>query len=280
MKREQKYSPKKTVSLFSEYAMQQNDMMIVDNDSLVICNGSKETTVASHNGSNQSTQIQNTHIHDIFINDDNSTSITKNDTIDDIHSFSPTWSLNGETDIRSGRLEDSSGDFECDTMASMLPTSLKFNRNTMSIFVKRTTDKSADDRFSVGQISSISSEPLIRTNRKNFHFNDDSESIICSPTFDGNIQPIGSDGSEKSHFKSLRFARKSKKIFSKMYRYDDALSAKDKQSDRLMEFLDCNEPTQNPVVLRSPRGNQPRTYTTDALYSALMDVKSGESIYR
>lgn len=34
------------------------------------------------------------------------------------------------------------------------------------------------------------------------------------------------------------------------------------------------------VVLRNPRGNQPRTYNTDALYAALMDVKSGESIYR
>lgn len=33
-------------------------------------------------------------------------------------------------------------------------------------------------------------------------------------------------------------------------------------------------------VLRNPRGNQQRTYTTDSLWAALMDVKSGESIYR
>lgn len=33
-------------------------------------------------------------------------------------------------------------------------------------------------------------------------------------------------------------------------------------------------------VLRNPRGNQQRTYTTDNLWAALMDVKSGESIYR
>jgi hypothetical protein len=33
-------------------------------------------------------------------------------------------------------------------------------------------------------------------------------------------------------------------------------------------------------VLRNPRGNQPRTYNTDALWAALMDVKAGESIYR
>lgn len=246
-------------------------MMIVDNDSLVICDGSKETTIASHNGSNQSTQI-----HDIFINDDDSTSITKNDSNDDMNSFSPSWSLNGESDAKSGRLEDSSRDFECDTMASKLPTSLKFNRNTMSIFVKRTTDKSADDRFAAEPVS----PPLIRANQQNFHFNDDSESIICSPTFREDMQPMGSGRTDKGHFKSLRFGRNSKKIFSKIYRYDNALGTKDKQSDRLMEFLDCNEPMQSAVVLRSPRGNQPRTYTTDALYSALMDVKSGESIYR
>lgn len=35
-----------------------------------------------------------------------------------------------------------------------------------------------------------------------------------------------------------------------------------------------------PFILRNPRGNQTRTYTTDNLWSALMDVKSGESIYR
>lgn len=40
----------------------------------------------------------------------------------------------------------------------------------------------------------------------------------------------------------------------------------------------CPIPTA--FVLRNPRGNQPRTYTTDALWAALMDVKSGESIYR
>uniref|UniRef100_A0AAG5CSP4 BTB domain-containing protein n=1 Tax=Anopheles atroparvus TaxID=41427 RepID=A0AAG5CSP4_ANOAO len=33
-------------------------------------------------------------------------------------------------------------------------------------------------------------------------------------------------------------------------------------------------------TLRNPRGNQPRTYNTEALWAALMDVKAGESIYR
>lgn len=39
-------------------------------------------------------------------------------------------------------------------------------------------------------------------------------------------------------------------------------------------------PLRSAVILRNPRGNQKRTYTTDALYAALMDVKSGESIYK
>lgn len=39
-------------------------------------------------------------------------------------------------------------------------------------------------------------------------------------------------------------------------------------------------PPPTTFVLRNPRGNQPRTYNTDALWAALMDVKAGESIYR
>lgn len=35
-----------------------------------------------------------------------------------------------------------------------------------------------------------------------------------------------------------------------------------------------------PFILRNPRGNQTRTYTTANLWAALMDVKAGESIYR
>lgn len=53
-----------------------------------------------------------------------------------------------------------------------------------------------------------------------------------------------------------------------------------RQSSRLMELIRTKDQLRSAVVLRSPRGNQPRTYTTDALYSALMDVKAGESIYR
>jgi hypothetical protein len=53
------------------------------------------------------------------------------------------------------------------------------------------------------------------------------------------------------------------------------------KSDMLEKLL-ANGGGRPPVafVLRNPRGNQPRTYTTDALWAALMDVKSGESIYR
>lgn len=52
-----------------------------------------------------------------------------------------------------------------------------------------------------------------------------------------------------------------------------------KKGMTVMNNGDCS-PSPSAVVLRHPRGNQPRTYTTDALYAALMDVKDGESIYR
>ncbi|KAJ6641790.1 Protein bric-a-brac 2 [Pseudolycoriella hygida] len=40
-----------------------------------------------------------------------------------------------------------------------------------------------------------------------------------------------------------------------------------------------NSPSPSAVVLRNPRGNQPRTYTTDALYAALMDVKDATQFH-
>jgi hypothetical protein len=52
------------------------------------------------------------------------------------------------------------------------------------------------------------------------------------------------------------------------------------KNQTLEKMLANGGPPPVAFVLRNPRGNQPRTYTTDALWAALMDVKSGESIYR
>ncbi|XP_061500499.1 broad-complex core protein isoforms 1/2/3/4/5 isoform X2 [Anopheles gambiae] len=54
-----------------------------------------------------------------------------------------------------------------------------------------------------------------------------------------------------------------------------------RSKDALHQLLNSNG-TPPPVAftLRNPRGNQPRTYNTEALWAALMDVKAGESIYR
>lgn len=48
----------------------------------------------------------------------------------------------------------------------------------------------------------------------------------------------------------------------------------------LEQISNDGQPSLSAVVLRNPRSNQPRTYSNDALYAALMDVKAGESIYR
>ncbi|XP_053680090.1 broad-complex core protein-like [Anopheles nili] len=54
-----------------------------------------------------------------------------------------------------------------------------------------------------------------------------------------------------------------------------------RSKDPLHQLINSNG-TAPPIAftLRNPRGNQPRTYTTEALWAALMDVKAGESIYR
>lgn len=191
--------------------------------------------------------------------------------------------MQGESDERCNRFDDSSRDIECDVAQPTLPTSLKFNRNTMSIFVRERTTCKTDDRLARG---------LESTNDQS-DFAVDTENIIYSPNF----SPIAPDAShghatepdlsanlitasdfgKASHFN----VRDLEENYTKMYQsIDDELKAREKQSDRLMDLLPYEDPLRSAVVLRSPRGNQPRTYTTDALYSALMDVKSGESIYR
>lgn len=281
--------------------MQQIDA-VVDNELLVISDGTKETTVAaSHNGSNS-----NAHIHDISPND-NSISITKSDSADDMNvCYSPSWSLTGESDERHNRTDDLSQDIEYHVSQSKLPTSLKFNRNTMSIFVKKTNHKT-DERFRMQQIPVLSSSRHSQSN-----FSDDSENIVCSPNFnhpignafmldapmmataatastktattmaaaaDPNEQNESSGNFERLHLHGRHFDDNHRKSYQSI-EDDDELKATERQSERLMELLQYKDPLRSAVVLRSPRGNQPRSYTTDALYAALMDVKSGESIYR
>uniref|UniRef100_A0A182NG95 BTB domain-containing protein n=1 Tax=Anopheles dirus TaxID=7168 RepID=A0A182NG95_9DIPT len=54
-----------------------------------------------------------------------------------------------------------------------------------------------------------------------------------------------------------------------------------RSKDALNQLLNANgAPPPIAFTLRNPRGNQPRTYNTEALWAALMDVKAGESIYR
>lgn len=251
-----------------------------DNDLLVICDGSKETT---HNGSDSSAQID-TEIYPTPNTDTdelNTISITKNDSVDDVEMcYSPSWSLPGDVDDRSpaARVEAvTSQEFECDL--TELPTSLKFNRNTMSIFVKRsaTASKTMDRKFAA---------------RNQTDFSDDSENIVCSPNFgavrrdfNDTIDGAAQSTSQDHHFDRFN-ANHTDDGYTKMYHSTDdddelrTMNTWNKRSDRLMELLKYKDPLRSAVVLRSPRGNQPRSYTTDALYAALMDVKSGESIYR
>lgn len=233
-----------------------------ENDAFVIDDGLNETVVSSHGGTHLSTQTQ-----DIFPNE-NALSITKSDSVDEATiCYSPSWSFHAEFEERNSRVEDAQE--ECDVPA-MLPTSLKFNRNTMSIFVKRTGTKSDEAKQSVAELCQS-------------ELNDEVENGINSPNL-----PITRDTTHfhdtrssrsATHFNPFNADEKYSRMCESIADYDE-LNARGKRSERLMKLLQSKDPLQSAVVLRSPRGNQPRAYTTEALYSALMDVKSGESIYR
>lgn len=89
--------------------------------------------------------------------------------------------------------------------------------------------------------------------------------------------------SPKRHRKTYGIADELRNInFLKMYQAASAAATNVTKHGKASgaRTLPSINPMRNAVVLRNPRGNQPRTYNTDALYAALMDVKSGESIYR
>lgn len=195
------------------------------------------------------------------------------------------------------------------TVASKLPASLRFNRNTMSIYVKSSNRQKQELLPSNGEAKASHR----RNNSTEDSDNDQSEDIICSPVFiDGNEDDedfIEACSDQKSFDPSESFEKHSN------YDFDDAVqlvqsrhtsaadnsssfehfgvqkyekspvrsgSSKTNQNFSLMQLLSGNDDDRlrSTVFLRNPRGNQIRTYDPDALYAALMDVKAGESIYR
>lgn len=241
-----------------------------------------DTTVMPENDTES-----NPHAHNSLHNADNSISITQNEQIDSANiCYSPSWSLPANSNEHYNRIDDDANhEIDDDVSSPILPTSLKFNRNTMSISVKRLAAKTAADRIAQRFESTINPSD----------FNEDNENLICSPHF-GAIESLDANHSNHSepnaitHNQFDRFnfdARHLNENFKQLYQSHDTdhevdgeLKSKESPNDRLMKLIRCKDPLRSAVVLRSPRGNQPRSYTTDALYSALMDVKSGESIYR
>lgn len=270
-----------------------------------------QTTVINVNGTDAQEHIT----PDVFANDTmaESISITKREpaTIGDIDAFcySPSWNMHIESDERQQQqqqrpqlqrrhnrssrfqqeMDSKHGDvIECDAIMSspsaLLPTSLKFNRNTMSISVKRTAIKMAD-RLKRRRLQQPPPPPS-SFGRRNVTIN---ENIICSPQFEHlqDVDPNDSDAANGNYGNSYHDDDDDDIDNGECGAADDIdgsselkMARDQRQSSRLMELIRTKDQLRSAVVLRSPRGNQPRQYTTDALYSALMDVKAGESIYR
>lgn len=130
----------------------------------------------------------------------------------------------------------------------VLPKSLRFNRNTMSISINHSKNEILHKSFEPDYVMS----------------NTELESITCLPTL------------AKLHSELITDLNKT----SEDLNAEDVIKTK---SHKLLHYIKSkctNDPLRRAVILRCPRGNQPRNYTTDSLYAALMDVKSGESIYR
>lgn len=90
-----------------------------------------------------------------------------------------------------------------------------------------------------------------------------------------NLIPFGTTASSGGGSGGKKDNQSSKK---RKYLANEELRKREKQN--FEHWLNNGGPPPNTFVLRNPRGNQPRTYNTDALWAALVDVKAGESIYR
>lgn len=147
--------------------------------------------------------------------------------------------------------------------AEHLPSSLKFNKNSMSISVKKLNAAKAA-RSADGATGQAAGPP--RPHQPYYPVDVDFVDESEGPVPIGGANRLGS--LERGEFFDYE------KDVMKFYNEISGKKAKF-AADRLSK-----DAMRHAVVLRSPRGNQIRTYTTDALYAALMDVKAGESIYR
>lgn len=197
---------------------------------------------------------------------------------------------------------------------SQLPKSLKFNRKTMSISVKskQSLNNDDDDDFNDDDDDNFNDDD---PDDDTLIIDNDYENIICSPNFieqlscnddcDDDELLIENDDDDFIIEDDICFSEDSKlpplvpfqpnlnnnsgdfNLLTEITSSGGGGTVNQKiKNEKLKEklnfenFLLNGGPPPSQFVLRNPRGNQPRTYNSDALWAALMDVKSGESIYR
>lgn len=228
-----------------------------------------------------------------------------------------------------------------------LPSSLKFNKNAMTIFVRQQQEQQRQQqqqqhkRNQIHDNSDLNETDLLQATDNNIASTSNNvesfENIICSPNFipmsyndengddgfncEGNVDYNDSaidmsheynhnDGNDESRLMMnennigdgdeiviedpmidrkptflpplipLQGDESEENLPSKRPRdhFKDEVRKMEKIKFQNLLLNGCPPP--NSFVLRNPRGNQPRTYNTDSLWAALMDVKAGESIYR
>lgn len=171
--------------------------------------------------------------------------------------------------------ENSTNDFVSNDIdiEPKLPASLRFNQKTMSIYVKSSNKWQQQQSTSNRAIKTNFTHP--NSSEESDNDNDLCENIVCSPMYNDQDDTI-----DQNHFNKM--------TETETYSNDDELEIKHVPDDtasyhvinKQQNFNLRDKKLRNLVYLRNPRGNQIRTYDTDSLYAALMDVKGGESIYR
>lgn len=206
------------------------------------------------NNSNYLSSIKHNYIN---VNENN---FFKNDDNDDDHYIQKSHKHLNEIHSYCDPLQIDNNPIEM----NCLPSSLKFDKNSMSISI----NKPIYPLINVNDDGDVVDKLLCT--RKFKQFNERIDDIDCQhSTLTIDDRSIHNKQMDKRSF--IKYQRD----FMRLYNHISDGNGKYTTTNKLKK--DTMRPA---VVLRNPRGNQIRTYTTDALYAALMDVKDGESIYR
>lgn len=180
------------------------------------------------------------------------------------------------------------GDDDNDDINDYLPPSLHFNRNTMDISVKPKSRSGGN--FSYGPQNYLQNsrggkkvtEMVCMPSMEDFEeIEMDDNDLLCEiPDYDPSSHPPPLHTNTTTYTTEPPTSIINNPVRSAYPKILPKPNFNNGQQQQHNTLEDTERKVMKGLMLRSPRGNQPRTYTQEELFQALNAIKSGLSIYR